>query len=244
MGENTWDGSYNIDVVIGPHSDTSFDDYLRIFNYAWDDRERVNQLIRDNLTKLFRHLINFNDGHCRSLDTIAGSSFTGVSTAWYSGQRIDEPWSLWTWREGSWREYINMNIHIQPGDDDDNYNHIRPGEPPSSLFKVHFAQIDPCTIRQDKLIYRSAFKVNIWSERFGNFWRPSYEGLCAQVIISPAKQQHSLQSLAMLKVIKSLKTVQEVEDIKKVWSTSFPHLLELMERLAEFVINPTLTESF
>ena len=239
MGENTWDGSYNIDVVIGPHSDTSFDDYLRIFNYAWDDRERVNQLIRDNLTKLFRHLINFNDGHCRSLDTIAGSSFTGVSTAWYSGQRIDEPWSLWTWREGSWREYINMNIHIQPGDDDDNYNHIRPGEPPSSLFKVHFAQIDPCTIRQDKLIYMATFYVNIWTEGFGrNLW----PNIGVQVTISPAKQ-HSLQSLTMLKVIKSLKTVQEVEAVKQVWRTSFPHLLELMERWSEFVINPALTGS-
>ena len=100
MGENTWDGSYNIDVVIGPHSDTSFDDYLRIFNYAWDDRERVNQLIRDNLTKLFRHLINFNDGHCRSLDTIAGRF----------NPEIDARFSQWSWNE-DWREYINMNIN-------------------------------------------------------------------------------------------------------------------------------------
>ena len=226
MGEKTWDGSYNIDVVIEPHS--NFDNHLHLWNYACD----VNQSVRDHLTKLFRHLINFNDGHCRSLDTIAGRF----------NPEIDARFSQWSWNE-DWREYCNMNIndssHIArdvrdltgDGDDYDDYRH---------LIMVYITKINPCTIQeswQGKLIYRTTFKVNIWSahERFGIMLPSSFENLCTQVIISPAK--HSLQSLTMLKVIES-KTLQEVEDVKKVWSTSFPYLLELMNRLAEFVNKP------
>ena len=96
MGERNWDSSYNIDVAVGPHSDTSFDNHLRVWNYPCD----VNQSVRDHLTKLFRHLINFNDGHCRSLDTIAGRF----------NPEIDARFSQWSWNE-DWREYINMNIN-------------------------------------------------------------------------------------------------------------------------------------
>ena len=134
---------------------------------------------------------------------------------------------------------INDSSHIArdvrdltgDGDDYDDYRH---------LIMVYITKINPCTIQeswQGKLIYRTTFKVNIWSahERFGIMLPSSFENLCTQVIISPAK--HSLQSLTMLKVIES-KTLQEVEDVKKVWSTSFPYLLELMNRLAEFVNKP------
>ena len=221
MGEKTCDSSYNIDVVIGPHSDTHFDNHLHLWNYNCD----INQSIRDQLTKLFRHLIKFNDGHCHSLDTIACKY-----------PRSD----LWTWRNEDWTKYVYMNINAQPSrpvtvdGDDDNVPHVIMG---------YFTKINPCIIQEEswqgKLIYRTTFRVNAYSVEFGNSWQLSFENLCAQVIISPAK--HSLQSLAMLKVIKSLKTVQEVEDVKKVWSTSFPHLLELMERLTEFVTLPKCT---
>ena len=89
MGERNWDSSYNIDVAVGPHSDTSFDNHLRVWNYPCD----VNQSVRDHLTKLFRHLINFNDGHCRSLDTIAGRFNPEIES----------------WNE-DWTEYIHMSI--------------------------------------------------------------------------------------------------------------------------------------
>ena len=218
MGERNWDSSYNIDVAVGPHSDTSFDNHLRVWNYPCD----VNQSVRDHLTKLFRHLINFNDGHCCSLDTIAGRF----------NPEIDARFSQWSWNE-DWVEYCNINIRIPPGDsDDDNVPH---------LSMVYFTKINPCTIQeeswQSKLIYRTTFKVNIYFVEFGDLWQLPFENLYAQVIISPVKQ--SLQSLAMLKVIKSLGNRQEIEDVRKVWSSSFPFLVELMDRLAEFVIKPS-----
>ena len=195
MGEKSWDASYNIDVLIG---------------HNWTYTRNVDQPIRDQLTKLFRHLINFNDGHCRSLDTMGGRN----------GDYLK--------KSRDWVEYIDKHILAGDGDND---NH--------DVIMVNFTKIRPCTIRQDKLIYRGAFNVNIWTEGFGrNLW----PNIGVQVTISLAKQ-HSLQSLTMLKVIKSLKTVQEVEDVKQVWRTSFPHLLELMERWSEFVINPALTGS-
>ena len=218
MGERNWDSSYNIDVAVGPHSDTRFDNHLRVWNYNNCD---VNQSVRDHLTKLFRHLINFNDGRCRSLDTIAE-------------QRAKLPDG--TWNE-DWTEYVNMNINAQPsGDDDDdddddgNWN---------CLIMVYFTKINPCIIQEDcqgKLTYMITFKVNVWATRFGIILQLPFEKLCAQVTISPVK--HSLQSLAMLKVIKSLGNRQEIENVRKVWSSSFPFLAELMDRLAEFVSLP------
>ena len=209
MGERNWDSSYNIDVAVGPHSDTSFDNHLRIWNFKNCD---VNQSVRDHLTKLFRHLINFNDGRCRSLETIA---------------KLPDG----SWNE-DWTEYWNMNINAQPsGDDDDNVPH---------LIMVYFTKINPCIIQeeswQSKLTYMITFNVNVYSVEFGNLWQLPFENLCAQVIISPVK--HSLQSLAMLKVIKSLGNRQEIETVRKVWSSSFPSLVELMDRLAEFVSLP------
>ena len=100
MGEKTCDSSYNIDVVIGPHSDTHFDNHLHLWNYNCD----INQSIQDQLTKLFRHLINFNDDHCRSLDTIAGRF---------------NPEIEWSWNE-DWTEYIHMSIRSDSDGDDDN----------------------------------------------------------------------------------------------------------------------------
>ena len=60
------------------------------------------------LKKIFRHLINFNDGHCRSLDTIAGRFNPEIES----------------WNE-DWTEYIHMSIRSDSdGDDDDNDNYI------------------------------------------------------------------------------------------------------------------------
>ena len=212
MGERNWDSSYNIDVAVGPHSDTSFDNHLRIWNFKNCD---VNQSVRDHLTKFFRHLINFNDGRCRSLETIA---------------KLPDG----SWNE-DWTEYWNMNINAHPSfvDDDDNV--------PPHFIMVYFTKINPCIIQeeswQSKLTYMITFNVNVYFVEFGNLWQSPFENLCAQVIISPVK--HSLQSLAMLKVIKSLGNRQEIEDVRKVWSSSFPFLVELMDRLAEFVIKPS-----
>ena len=56
------------------------------------------------LEKIFRHLINFNDDHCRSLDTIAGRF---------------NPEIEWSWNE-DWTEYIHMSIRSDSDGDDDN----------------------------------------------------------------------------------------------------------------------------
>ena len=211
----TWADSYNINATVGPHSNHLFNNYLDVNNYNLVSD--TNKQIQVYLVDLFRRLINANDGHCRTLEKIAGGFQAG--------------WSQWNWHL-DWIKYKNFRLRTLIDDDNDDFGDPYDQPPhPRHRIMVYLAKINPCTLQQSpQLIYRIPFSVKFFTT-MGN---RKFENLFARVIITP---KCSLRSLTMLKVIRSIKSVEEMTETKSIWNTSLEKLASMMGRLAEFAIH-------